>query len=648
MAANNRETVLKETKTHLKHVMFVTAAYAVATTCRQNVFVLYANEQLSNWKNPSITETELATILSIGFLCQNFVHGLIFIFYGTMANVYGYDKWITIQFTIQTIGVFLETYTKNIYVFIFGATIGETAIWYVGMAYIAWMVPHSIAATYIIYFLVSYVIGNLSGPILAGIVAFLFDYKTVFWVSVGISALSWIYSVFFILAKQKKLEKKQLTCLVVNNNNNTNSNNDSNVKFKPIPKDDEFPVILNSKLHKKMKSIELGIQNGDKNHKDVDNIDSDPKSRSQVDMHEQDKDKDNEKNVVDAHVIQLEQPHMTVPGLGNISYPSIEIIEALGHDYEHDPPVYGNYNDIDNYNDANPGQDNYNHNYNYNTQIVNGIPMQPVKAVSEPTSAGGTTVNASLDSIQLNDAINGIDINNNDNNDNNINGAMSNNEKFKNDDDMMYTEKKMKNIKWYHCPQLTCYQWFVLLCVIYFAAVGATTTVNFMIYYPAFIIEQLNENPVIASMHLVTLCFMYIVGQIIIQIKWDNVETRKGKVFVVLCTSTVLSVTSGIFYPFFYNPTWLFWFYDVAFGSAGGALAMASDLLILELQPTVMAGKVSGIKALVGNYLIGIDLFVITFLWPKQREWFFWIECCLCVSMMILSTVLCLIIKERK
>ena len=52
-------------------------------------------------------------------------------------------------------GAFLQSLTNNIYIFFIGIGIAETAVYFVGIAYMSWIAPHNIVTKYTVcqYFL---------------------------------------------------------------------------------------------------------------------------------------------------------------------------------------------------------------------------------------------------------------------------------------------------------------------------------------------------------------------------------------------------------------------------------------------------------------------------------------------------------------
>ena len=53
---------------------------------------------------------------------------------------------------------------------------------------------------------------------------------------------------------------------------------------------------------------------------------------------------------------------------------------------------------------------------------------------------------------------------------------------------------------------------------------------------------------------------------------------------------------------------------------------MTSEIIILEIQPTAIAGKIVGLKVFMANVLTGIGLGIIGILWTVVREGVFFVN----------------------
>ena len=77
---------------------------------------------------------------------------------------------------------------------------------------------------------------------------------------------------------------------------------------------------------------------------------------------------------------------------------------------------------------------------------------------------------------------------------------------------------------------------------------------------------------------------------------------------------------------------WTFWIYDAIYGFFWGILSMAVEMIILEVQPKHLVGRISGIKGFVREMTRAFGILVVGLLWDSDLQWFWYVQA---VSLMI-------------
>ena len=181
--------------------------------------------------------------------------GVSALFYSSVADYVGYDKMMIIILLLKCIGVLLECIGIDFSLLIIGYFLTALAI-YVCLSYISWILPHKYAVQYTSYFYAAYFLSYLSGAMIGSILSYYFNYRLIFWVNFGFMVAIIIFSFYFILVVQKKLEKKQLRFkklyktirILINEhkhqqntfeNRNREETNITNSEYRLVPHDDD-------------------------------------------------------------------------------------------------------------------------------------------------------------------------------------------------------------------------------------------------------------------------------------------------------------------------------------------------------------------------------------------------------------------------
>ena len=471
---NLREIVLKSTKIQLWNVIFMTMLHSLTLTMRQNSYVLYAQSEMSG----NMTESEIDSILAGGFIIEKVYVAMICVVYGILSNNYGYDNLLLIQLFITCIGVFLQCFTNNIYIFFIGVSISGTGVLYTGAAYIAWIAPHSIVTKFMTFYFLFWVLGFLLSLIISGILSYLFSIRATFWTTFGINVLMFFYILLFMFKKQNKLEKSQLALITKDR---------QNMAKKDLEEETEFPIILEAQK---------------KNQKNEKKIKKQTETDAEIET------PDDEKNMQES---------------------------ARDTDVKH-----------------------------------------------EATD----------------------------------------------------------QLKWYQFPRLSCIEWWLLLLILCINGTVMTVITNVVIFYSAYLIVNLDQNVLIANMHVLLIATTFTFFNFSTQILMSKPKGKKiNKFSFLIFLFLILSLELIFLYPIFQKPILLFWIYDIITGCISGAIFITTEIVILEVQPTVVAGKVSGIKAFIGTIIAGIDLFLVAILWNITKQSVFYVSAGLMIICAILSFV---------
>lgn len=533
------DKILGKTKTQLNHIIFTTMAYGIMKSCRSSIYVLYAKSDMST----HLSDSEIESILSVGFLIEAFWHGIVCIIYGVLSNTYGYDKLLFIQWLMHTIGVFLEAWTDSIYIFIIGTIISETAFYFIGVAYISWLAPHSTTTQYLAYFVLFYMIATLLGPFMAGIVSHFYSYRTAYYIAFIISVVSTIHCAIFMLNQQTKMEQIQLKAFQIPCNNDENIDN-----------------IKNS-------------QNNSKNAQNTNNT-KNTKNTKQT----------NSRNVM-INIDNLDKKYR---------------FPIVVHKYETTPNI-----NATNHENENKDEDTDSDNDDEGVDVVTLVHS------SETTQNGSARSKKDSNTTKQNDQAN--------------NGSE------------LESESESEELRWYQCPKLGFSHWFMLNCALFINSCCIGCVFVGLVYYTTYLVEKLDQDVFIATIHIIWMTISFGSGNLIVQLWFDekilkncvkNKDTSLvyNKYFVVSIFCSIVAVLTGILYPLFQDPVEILWFYDCIGGMTLGGAMITSDILILEWQPTVLAGKISGIKAFVSNIIVGICMFCISILWNVANEFAFYMQ----------------------
>ena len=149
--------ILSDTKQGVSNFIGIIIFTSFAYASRVNIEILYA----LTFSNSLI---EITIFIYAGSLC----FALISLFGGHIANLFGFDKVASVQLILMFIGVVLESFAWNVYIWGLGYIISRQAVTALCLGYIAHMLPPGDSRNYTTYYYQVYVISYLAGPAISG------------------------------------------------------------------------------------------------------------------------------------------------------------------------------------------------------------------------------------------------------------------------------------------------------------------------------------------------------------------------------------------------------------------------------------------------------------------------------------------------
>eukprot|EP01084_Bolivina_argentea_P077042 139676_1 len=195
------EEILQKSINKVKIVIMLSMMVPFLGSTRVFVMELYVK---------SISNADTSIISTIIF--ASFIWFAIISFIVTsLGDKCGHDTMLLFAFLFTTIGVFVESSATTLYIFTIGLFIGRVAIRGLGIAYIAYILPHKYAIQYMSTLFTAASIVYLSGPLIAAFISDCTNYRNVFWINFIILCLCVIITIFFVIRSQNKLQKMQQT-----------------------------------------------------------------------------------------------------------------------------------------------------------------------------------------------------------------------------------------------------------------------------------------------------------------------------------------------------------------------------------------------------------------------------------------------------
>eukprot|EP01083_Nonionella_stella_P040245 109344_1 len=184
--------------------------------------------------------------------------------------------------------------------------------------------------------------------------------------------------------------------------------------------------------------------------------------------------------------------------------------------------------------------------------------------------------------------------------------------------------------KWYKLPQISAYEWFMLLSMMLINSTVSIGETAFVIYYTLHVVEELHGNVLIGTCGIVVIAVGFILGNLIVP-KWfnSNAESKtlslvRNKYVAVIVSLLILILHTVYLFPFIPSIT-LYWVLDFTVGLPLGILSMASEMIVLEIQPTKDSGKISGAKGLLRNCMVAVALLIIALYWDRAPNSFYFV-----------------------
>lgn len=216
-------TALEYSVSAFKRVRIVALLLAIDYSIRTNIFVSYAN---------TFDDCTNNTTLAIIIYCSYFVSGFLSLVNGFIADAWCFDYLFCIATICDVITFWIEATATKFLILAIAYIVGGQVIQTLIYGYSSKYLPVFYTKQFQTEWMQLYTIGQLIGPIIGGILAYVIDYRAVFYTSAIISIILSIVSIVFIAGTQDKQDKKQdaLTQVAVSYLDDNNPNDNDNTQ----------------------------------------------------------------------------------------------------------------------------------------------------------------------------------------------------------------------------------------------------------------------------------------------------------------------------------------------------------------------------------------------------------------------------------
>eukprot|EP01084_Bolivina_argentea_P129517 228729_1 len=166
----------------------ICVSFGIVFTTSSRAFIIESYIQSIS----SLTIFDISSIIFAAYIWG----ALITFIMTTLGDKYGHDTLLLITYTLTTIGIFLESITTNLIIFVIGFFITRIAVISVGTAYIAFLLPHKYAVKHVSQLFTCISMAYLLGPMIAGIITDYINFRFVFWLNFIITC---IFSIIILL-----------------------------------------------------------------------------------------------------------------------------------------------------------------------------------------------------------------------------------------------------------------------------------------------------------------------------------------------------------------------------------------------------------------------------------------------------------------
>ena len=236
------------------------------------------------------------------------------------------------------------------------------------------------------------------------------------------------------------------------------------------------------------------------------------------------------------------------------------------------------------------------------------------------------------------------------------------------DDLFVSSIKKNNDVDMSSNSSISRFQWFLTMNLSIQTAFSFGIESMFVRWYIAYMSEKYGSNIIISAGQLSVLCLFYVSGMQVMKFVANNMQKRKLRssiamntniddndgntmqsqssmqmsniydfknifVSIALVCYVILIIFACVICPFnlldpIENDSYVaaFWFYVALNGWLFGMLMMCQEMILLEVQPKHISGRVNGLKGAMRQFSRGFWAFMVGVMWDYNVDWFFYMQ----------------------
>lgn len=167
-------------------VLYIGVSCSLTYTLRTNLFVLYCK---------TFNDYGSSLYIGIAIYCSYVVSAIMSLTFGIIGDRFRFDILLLMAGVLDVLTFFMEAKASNFVILAVAYAIGGQPFEAIVHGWNIKMQPLFYAQKFQARFLQCYTLGYLAGPVLGGIIAYFFSYRTVFYVSAVLGAVLLVYQV---------------------------------------------------------------------------------------------------------------------------------------------------------------------------------------------------------------------------------------------------------------------------------------------------------------------------------------------------------------------------------------------------------------------------------------------------------------------